>query len=184
MNKNTISGRRRLSRNKRGEDMMVDFWSILIFTIIVLLFLIIFSIGKHSMKKNVEADFENKDANFMLLSFLRAPAIDYDSTKTVADIIAEDEAKDNFMRTEDLFHKFFKYSSEGSKIRIEIDGNHDDSMEINNKISVFSKVLLFKDTGYWIKGGDTYQAETYIPGYDGRIYLKIKKVDTTTDKYT
>jgi len=160
--------------------MLIDFWAILIFAVIVLLFLILFSFNKISIKNSIETQFENKDANFMLQSFLRAPALGPSvgyGTKTVADIIAEDDAKNDFGRTEQLFDNYFKYSSGASKIRVEVDGKNHDSMVINSKISIFTKVLLWRQ-GMVIPKGETYDAETYIPGYDGRINVKLKKEES------
>jgi hypothetical protein len=137
----------------------------------------LFSFNKNTNENKLSTEFDNRDANFMLQSFLRAPAIGYDKTRTVADIVAEDDINNNFGRTEDLFERYFRYSSAASKIRIEIDGKNDESMVINDKISIFSKILLWRQ-GIIIPKGEEYGAETYIPGYEDRIYVKLKKEES------
>jgi hypothetical protein len=170
----------RLFKSKRGEDMLVDFWAILIFALIVLIFLIIFSASKHANENKIKEQFEKKDAEFMLESFLRSPAIGVDEEKTVAEIISEDTMTDNFYNTNKVFDKYFKYC-QGSNIIMEVDGENHESMKASNGASLFEKVLIFSMGHVWLKKGDTYDAETYIPDYNGnKVYVRLKKQDTIT----
>ena len=119
---------KRLFGNRRGEDMIVDFWAILVFAIICIAFLILFSAGKRSAENKLDTQFENKDANFMLQSFLRAPAIGVDRTKTVADIIAEDDIRNDFANTKWLFDRFFQ-GMPYYTVKLHIEGSHRENLE-------------------------------------------------------
>jgi hypothetical protein len=158
----------RLMKNKRGEDMLVDFWAILVFAIIVLLFFIIFAFNKTNIEKNIEAKFDTKDANFMLQAFLRAPALGHDSTKTIADIIAENDASDDFDLTKELFHDFFD-NMDYYDIQLKIEGEH--------------KPLPFNKNDHNVQV-DKYDAESYIPGYNGKIYVRLKVKQTEYVSFT
>lgn len=103
----------RLFKNKRGEDMLVDFWAILVFALIVLLFFILFAANKNDNKTNeITSEFASKDLEFILHSFLKAPAIGIDSQKTVADIIIEDYAADDYSRTNSLFLEYYSQTKD------------------------------------------------------------------------
>ncbi|HYD03026.1 MAG TPA: hypothetical protein VEC16_01890 [Alphaproteobacteria bacterium] len=98
----------RLIKNKRGEDMLVDFWAILVFALIVLLFFILFAANKKEPKiQEIHAQFSQNDANFMLQSFLKSPAIGIDSTKTVFQIIIEDYNTGDYSRSDTLAKNYF-----------------------------------------------------------------------------
>lgn len=175
---------RKLFKNKKGEDMLVDFWAILVFAIIIILFLIIFSINKDIHENQVEKQFATKDAEIMLISFINAPAIGDGMTtdKSVGEIIVEDTSIDDFSRTEQLFDDFFTESSTNSNIYFEIDGKNDESMKISNGKSIFERLLIFNSVStpiIMLTGSETYDAETYLPGYDGeKIYLRLKIKNT------
>jgi len=175
----------KLFKNKRGEDMLVDFWAILIFAVIIVLFLIIFSVSSSVHKTQVETKFATKDAEIMLISFINAPAIGEGMTtdKSVGEIIVEDSSINNFDRTEKLFNNFFTESSFNSNIYFEIDGKNSYHMKISNGKSFFERLLIINSPGLLptitISGSETYDAETYLPGYDGeKIYIRLKKKDT------
>jgi hypothetical protein len=196
---------RSLLKHKRGEDMLVDFWAILIFAIIVLLFFIIFSINKSGVQKNIEAEFANKDADYMLDSFLRAPLVD-NSSRTVSDIIVEDSTTGNFDRTNKLFLEYFKRtntinSQEINNMIFRIEGDHTDTYGITAEKGRgwFSKsatvtweltkaffVNTISSVGSQVpvitlvpKTTDSYVAETYLPGYGKRIYVRVAIVSWT-----
>lgn len=170
---------KKMFKSKRGDDMLIDFWAIAVFAVILLLFFILFSLNKSQNDTNVQTKFINKDLNFMLESFLRAPALDVDYTKTVGEIITEDSTTGNFANTEKLFEAYFNHVDElnGLKVNaIRIDVKSDDSKNWGTAISrnqktwryIKAKFLSFKDGRK-----DVYVAETYIPGYESRIYIKL-----------
>lgn len=164
--------------------MLVDFFAILIFAVIMILFLIIFSINRTAHEDQINKQFATKDAEIMLISFINAPAIGDGMTpdKTVGEIIVEDTTKDDFKRTEQLFNDYFTESSFNSKIYLEIDGKNDESMKISNGKSIFERLLIFNlgtTPLIMLTASETYDAETYLPDYDGKkIYLRLKKTDT------
>jgi hypothetical protein len=186
--------------NKRGaEDMLVDFWTILIFALIVIIFFILFSISKSSAENTAGAEFDSKDAQFMLDSFLGAPLVDNPS-KTVSDVIIEDSTTGDFTRTEKLFEEYFKRSTKindepVNDILITIDGAHDDTYRIttengNGQFVKATKVVfedvkaffvtLVSDEGWSVyKKLAHYNAETYLPGYEKRVHVKIAVVTWT-----
>lgn len=87
--------------------MLVDFWAILIFAIILVLFLVVFIITKGDTKTNyLSSQFAKTDAGYMLNSYLKSPYLT-DSSKTNGEIIAEDVLNDDFSRTENSFKAFF-----------------------------------------------------------------------------
>lgn len=95
------------TRRKKGEDMLVDFWAILIFVIVLLLFLIIFLLTKGDSKENnLREQFAAKDTEYMLNSFIKSPYMK-DGTKTNGEIIVEDYLNNDFSRTVNSFNSFF-----------------------------------------------------------------------------
>jgi hypothetical protein len=151
-------------RSKRGDDMLIDFWAIAVFAVILLLFFILFAVNKTLNDKKVQAEFANKDLNFMLESFLRAPALGVDQTKTVGEIITEDSTTGDFTRTEDLFKRYFKQINQLDnqniiEITLKIEGDNTKDIPIE------------KNT----KTGTVYElyAETYIPGYNKKVYVRL-----------
>ena len=91
---------------KKGEDMLVDFWAILIFAIICVLFLIIFSVSKSSVNNTMVQEFNDKDVHFMLDSFLRAPVPG--EGRTVAEVIIDDASTGDLSEARTLFYSFFR----------------------------------------------------------------------------
>jgi hypothetical protein len=91
---------------RKSEIILADFWAIIAFVIIAIIAFIIFVATKHQSGLRTVEDFANKDAAYMLDSFLKAPYYGEEG-KTVADIIAEDFSKRNYKRTKDTFQKFF-----------------------------------------------------------------------------
>ncbi len=87
--------------------MLVDFWAILMFVIIMVLFLIVFIITKDDTKTNeLNTQFSRTDLGYMMNSYLKSPSLT-DRSKTNAEIIAEDALNDDFSRTENSFKAFF-----------------------------------------------------------------------------
>ena len=95
-----------LLRNRRGEDILVDFWAILAFAIVLIIFFILFNLTKTQSTLNTAIDFQNKDAGFMLNSYLRAPYY-ADKDKRIGEIIIEDYMKKDYTRTRDSFKEFY-----------------------------------------------------------------------------
>jgi hypothetical protein len=175
----------KILKNKRGEDMLVDFWAILVFATIMILFLILFSVNKTIHQNQIQDEFQNKDAEIMLISFINAPAIGtgLTSDKTVGEIIVEDASTGDFTNTKILFKNYFSEASSGSIIYLEINRNDEEyiSMKIDKSISIFERTLIFSTvatapTIIIIPKGETYSAQTYLPGFNGeKIYIKLKK---------
>ncbi len=103
------SGKERVAnlfKSKKAEDMLADFYWIIGFAVGLLFIFMLFWFSKESTSDNISVDFENKDAAFMLSSFLRAPTI-YEG-KSVSEIIIDDTYKNDFSRTETLFKNYFQ----------------------------------------------------------------------------
>jgi len=196
-----------LSRNKRGEEMLIDFWAILVFAVIVVLFFIIFSVNKTKMTQNIETHFAGKDADYMLEAFLRAPLVD-DPSRTVSDVIVEDSTTGDFSDTEKLFGEYFQRTSringeELNNMVLRIEGDHDDTLRITAEkgkgwfgtaVTVqweetkalfgFALGLANKDLSQAIglsghKDTETFTAETYLPGYTKRVHVRMAVVAWT-----
>jgi hypothetical protein len=170
---------KKMLKSKRGDDMIIDFWAIAIFAVILLLFFLLFSITKTINDSKVQKEYVNKDVNIMLTSFLRAPAINVDSTKTIGEIITEDSAMDDFTRSEKLFLAYFSQVDElnGFKINsivLSVKGSHDKElgMSKNGKFWSYVEMIGQKISAH---GGqvDKYVAETYIPGYESKTYVSL-----------
>ena len=163
---NTKKFKHKLWNNKRGDDMLVDFWAILVFAIILIIFFILFAANRHKMDDQVTKDFKYKDGDFMLESFLNAPAIGVDSTRTVKDIIAQDVIMDDYTNTELLFKTYFSNVSSIGDDPIEI--MH---LTLTNKLL---PILLPKDVDSKGKSPQEVDFVESIPGYDEDIYVKLK----------
>jgi hypothetical protein len=90
--------------------MLVDFWVILVFVVILLGFFALFwSSTRHNTQNTAETDFEGKDAQFMLDSFIKAPSLISQSEKlTIGEIIVKDFYQNDYSRSKVLFEKYFK----------------------------------------------------------------------------
>lgn len=98
---------RKILRNKKGEDMLVDFWAILLFVLILILFLVLFIFTKGDSRSNeLRGRLVNTDLNYMMNSYLKSPSL-FDGTKTNGEIIAEDFLNNDYKRTENSFKAFF-----------------------------------------------------------------------------
>lgn len=162
--------------------MIVDFWAILVFAIICIVFLILFSSGRKSSENQLDTQFENKDANFMLQSFLRAPALGVDQTKTVAEIIAEDDIRNDFASTEKLFGEFFK-GMKDYNVYLSIEGAHKENFKKRLGQNIIERTIIVPSgtptpNVMILPKGEEYDAVTYIPGYEKRIQLKLE-IDET-----
>jgi len=93
-------------KGRKGEDMLVDFWAILAFAIVAVIFFLLFFATRNQSTQDTLTDFKNKDSSFMLDSFLRARYLN-DETKTMSQIIAEDALNDDFSRTKNSFYYFY-----------------------------------------------------------------------------
>ena len=98
---------RKISSNKKGEDMLVDFWSILLFVLILILFLVLFIFTKDDAKSNeLSQRFVSTDFNYMLNAYIKSPSLS-DSSKTNGEVIIEDSLNNDFSKTKYSFEKFF-----------------------------------------------------------------------------
>ena len=98
----------KLARNRKGTEMLFDFWAILVFAIVMILIFLLFWATKGDNKESeIVGEFQEKDTQYMLDSYLRAPYLK-DGSKTNAQIIAEDYLDKDFSRTEESFRAFFK----------------------------------------------------------------------------
>ncbi len=97
-----------LWKNRKGEDMLVDFWAILLFVIILLFFLILFIFTKGDSEENnkIREAFTARDTDYMLDSYIKGPYI-MDTSRSIGEIIAEDSLNNDFSRTESSFLLFF-----------------------------------------------------------------------------
>ena len=171
-------------RNRKGEDMLVDFFAVLVFALIILIFFIMFSYEHSKAQNNAETRFNNKDTNYMLESFLRSPAVYVDDKKTVSQIMFEDSVTQDYKRTTDLFNKYFSqvHTTDGFRLTIETD---EDTATIKIKRTIgstfYDKILITITS--WV-AGDTKYAETYIPGPDGaggsKIHIILEKDESIT----
>jgi len=192
-----IKPKNKLLKNKRGQEMLIDFWAILIFAIIVVLFVTIFAVEKGRITKNTETEFANKDADFMLNSFLRAPLID-DPSRTVSDVIAEESITGKFTKTQKLFEDYFALTTlindqELNNMLLRIDDNNPIRITAENGQGWFGTATTIaweKVKGYfavisqstnptlgialsWHKEIRKYTAQTYLPGYDKKITVQL-----------
>jgi hypothetical protein len=174
--------------NKKGEDMMVDFWAIIVFAVIVLLFFILFYASKTDAGKNTAALFDDKDAGFMLQSFLKAPAVGVDGIgpgRTVSDIIVESAANEKFDDVKNLYGQFYK----GIDTQNGVQGLSKRRMYIHRGDKLMAGFEIDMQTGQ-VRDGVTYSADAanpgeytaieYIPYIDGTL-IKVTETTTVTD---
>jgi len=162
--------------------MLVDFWAILVFAIIIILFFILYSFNKSADEKAVETEFETKDANFILQAFLRAPAVGINAPdSTIADIIMKDSTTGDFTYTEQLFNKYFEGMT-GYNVYMHIKGTYGTRLRKRMGISIIDRIdyIVTTNTPLFVGWGDTYSAETYIPGYEDKVYVMLR-IDESTD---
>ena len=122
----------------------------------------------------MNTQFVNKDAEFMLESFLTAPAVGYDTTKTVVDIIAEDYAINDMTRTDDLFKKFFQKTeyTNGNDINDILLNVNGKKIKMTTQNGVGGFVKFFTPIGGVIF--EKNNAYTSIPGYGTTIYVSLR----------
>jgi len=160
--------------NKKGEDMLVDFFAILIFVVILIIFLLIFLVFRHQTTQDTLSDFKSKDAAFMLDSFIRAKYLP-DQSKTMGEIIGEDAMHDDFSRTDSSFKHFFTgiddytvYESVSFSLCISKSGSKLDSVDQIGKLGNFISTWLPSCIDYSDgKTMNTISSSTIIPGADG-----------------
>ena len=171
--------------------MLVDFWAILVFALIVLLFFILFAANKDKTKTNeINYNFLSKDSQFMLDSFLKSPAIGIDSEKKVSDIIIEDTISGDYARTNKLFKDFYKYTYEFGEFKVndillEVNGeNLDPIIMPDGKNTLVLIVELFRQEIYvrpkaWILDSNEYtvygmrEAKTMLPNYNDVVVVEL-----------
>jgi hypothetical protein len=183
-----LSSKQRLNRfwkSRRGEEALVDFWAIIIFVFILLVFTVFFMLSRHKSTQDTMNDFQNKDVAFMLDSFLRARYLPM-QTKTMGEIIGEDALNDDFERTENSFHYFFEgidtytfYQRGKISLCIEQDGSKLDSVDKLGEYDNIVSAALSSSCGDFSDGkstsdlpgdlvGRTISSSTIIPGIDNK----------------
>lgn len=136
---NKIKQRMWHCKKASGEDLLADFWIILFFALtIVLLFILFYFIRKQSNLNTIN-DFNNKDASFMLDSFLRSSSL-IESGKTTGEIISEDSINGDYSRTDKIFDYFYSgidcYKGRNiGWIIIDVQGEHnlEKTLAVNSK---------------------------------------------------
>jgi hypothetical protein len=180
----------RLWKNKRGDYVLIDFWAIIVFAIILIIFLLLFLITRNQTTQNVNSEFAEKDAQFILDAFLRAPYLK-DNSKTLAQVIAEDVAKDNFENTKASANYFFTNIQCYNHMRIEsikivIIGDNDDSISVDvPSDSITEDRSCFKNYGETAIDLPS-TAETIIPSLNNHpITVRVVvDFDTVTTSYS
>ena len=106
----------KITKNKRGfvTDFMVDFWAFIAFTIILLLFFLIFSIqiGGCNQAREINVVSEGSDIvneKMLLMNYLNSP---YDSERTISELIAESHLEDDYQEFKDYTIDFFDQTDE------------------------------------------------------------------------
>ncbi|MGV8150590.1 MAG: hypothetical protein ACP5NV_02575 [Candidatus Woesearchaeota archaeon] len=171
-------------RRKKGEDMLVDFWAILIFVLVMVLFLIVFILTKEGAERDnlLQEQFTSSDLDYMLNSYIKSPYIK-DSSKTNGEIIIEDYLNNDFSRSEESFERFFlgvnttnnNPIGEFQLIISESESNIlAQTFSVDPKNSEYMKAKLYKGVVVVTKG-----VKTSIPSHDGtdiNIALTIEYV--------
>lgn len=188
--------RNKLWKSKKSENLLVDFWAILIFAIIMLLIFILFLATKRSTDfAEIELRFAEQQPKIMLNSYLKSPY----GEGTIADMIVNDRIEDkDYINTKNTFAKFFKgirlfpgrvqdtYYMHRYIYCIELIIDNDETFSITNK-EYSNKISYEVDDGCdEIKWGDHTRAETEIPTQDGKdmnIKLVVYHIDRSTSQY-
>ena len=188
---------KKLFSNRRGEDMIIDFWAILVFAIIIVCFVIVFAVEKTTLTNKIDTEFENKDTDFMLNAFLSAPLVD-DPSKTVSDVIVEESTTGKFPKTQKLFEDYFKRTmqingQDLNNMLLRIDDNDPLSITAETGYGWFGTATTIaweKVKGYFTvlsqpsnpvlgivlsthKEIRQYTAQTYLPGYEKKIKVEL-----------
>lgn len=89
---------------KKGQELIVDFWTIIGFMIVAFIIFVIFFVNKDSHQNAVSAEFANNDVNIMLTSFLNS-RLDYQKNdQTIAEIMVHDSlVYTDFPQTSEIF---------------------------------------------------------------------------------
>jgi hypothetical protein len=183
---------KRLRKNKKAEDMLVDFFVILGFALtLVIIFIVFWATKDKATDNNISDDFENKDASTMLNSFLKAPVSD---TTTVSDIIAKESVSYDYKITSEVFKEFFKglVYYQGNIEESYYHHYYIDCMELDiNNVHTISLTLkyyndqiqyMYKDSKCdFQKGSQKSQSVSVIPSFDNQkivmtlnvFYIKI-----------
>jgi len=105
--KKIIWFKKRRPLDRKGQEMLIDFVSIMVFAFLIVVFLVVFFLTKSNITNNINNAYVNKDAEFWLDSFVKAPANIGTSQRTVGDVMIEDYYNDDYSSTFDLFQKFY-----------------------------------------------------------------------------
>lgn len=138
-------------RRKKGEDMLVDFWAILMFVIVLVVFFIVFIITKEGSERTntIQEKFISSDLDYMLDAYIKSPYIK-DSTKTNGEIIVEDYLNGDYSRTDESFIRFFSGTNKTNNNPI--GGYLFVIKEGNNR--VYGKLMNFENENFEKIAGD------------------------------
>jgi hypothetical protein len=154
-----IKNKIKILQSKKGEDMLVDFWAILVFALVLLIFLILFIITKGDTKDNeLGQRFINSDLDYMLNAYIKSPSL-ADSRKTNGEIIIEDISNNDFSKTKKSFELFF----------LGINTTNNNPVGKFNMIISKSKVLIY-----------TFNVDPITDGYTA---AKLYKGELIVTKY-
>ncbi len=167
---------KRLSKDKKGQEMIIDFWVIIGFVAIVIIFMVFFFLNVNKVTNDTQDVVNGKDVNFMLNSFLEAPALGVSPDKRVSDIIIEDYTTDDYANTDILFKSFFKsnkmynYATINSLTLCIKYGDSTKHGITKNSAGDFSSTYLC---------GDEYSyTNAYLPNPYGKEIIVMLKINT------
>ena len=159
--------------DRRGfiASSVVDFWAIVAFVIIVIVFFLVFRLGSgHTMEAKIGSRMQETNDDLVLLNLLRTP-VDIDDTNiTVAELIIghhldgsyKDEMRDTIKSILDSYEISEEYHVPRS-YRLEIDG-----------MTIFSS--NYGERSSWNLFSRKEQAETLIPSPQGAITVRLESI--------
>lgn len=168
--------------NKKAEDFVVDFFAILLFIIIAVVFFLIFKFKGQALENSVEDVFVTRDANIILQGLLKSPVyedINNDGTPeliTISElIIYSDDAKIMEGHIKKIMDKLCVHSSELKKtcawsLTINKNGRR---IEYNDEAQIVNGQFEEKRIG---------RSQIFLPGFDFSL-IQIDLVMGTGREY-
>lgn len=183
-------GRRIKGKKALLTSSLVDFYAIVAFVFIILIFYLIFAIGNRNIEQNIVSSTNSLNAEITLLNFLRSPvSIDLygngeKEQTTIAELILmidfNDKESENFKilkeRADYVLGIYWKNRQVGDVKGARIVLEHNKIKRVVAEKSIYSKVGYSEDT--------TYIAEVEIPSYYGKedryvVRLELYKMEFT-----
>jgi hypothetical protein len=178
---------KKLSQSKKGEDMLVDFWVIIIWAILVLLIFLFFMFTKKQSTLNTIDDFKDKDATYILNAFVSSPWLP-DNSKSISGIIIEDTLSDpSFKNTQALLYYFFSgfdcYKGQNiNSITLTVRGGSNELEKVLTVNSADRKVDCHPSPDSREQPGE-YFAKVTLPSVDSKSIAVEIVIKTIYDKY-